>query len=257
MSAPGGSWKPCRLCLCSGAACDLFLTDLKPIFCPSLPAGVVPRTALLWSALQDTTQRRARPCKWTRGHSRAGDMTVSHPSRVPGQQDVQLELTVTLERCGVGWWGAQRGGRGCRSESRDATSLSSPGTSPGKGMSAAPGGVQGARPCSQACSHVALQLTCSCSGTMRLKLPGHDHSAQLSSLCLGLWSREVAGGGMWTQGPSLSRRSPLQESQDLTPQVVPKVDTGNPQRVPYGASTRGLRQKTQGWGHQDEATGRA
>lgn len=62
---------------------------------------------------------------------------------------------------------------------------------------------------------------------------------------------------MWTQGPSLSRRSPLQESQDLTPQVVPKVDTENPQRVPYGASTRGLRQKTQGWGHQDEATGRA
>lgn len=37
----------------------------------------------------------------------------------------------------------------------------------------------------------------------------------------------------------------LQESQDLTPQVVPQVDTGNPQRVPYGASPRGLRQKTQ------------
>lgn len=67
---------------------------------------------------------------------------------------------------------------------------------------------------------------------------------------------EVAGGGMWTQGPSLSR-SPLQESQDLTPQVVPKVDTGNPQQAPYGTSTQGLRQKTQGWGHQEEATGGA
>ena len=29
---PGGGWKPCRLCLCS--ACDVFLTDLKPVFCP-------------------------------------------------------------------------------------------------------------------------------------------------------------------------------------------------------------------------------
>lgn len=66
---------------------------------------------------------------------------------------------------------------------------------------------------------------------------------------------EVVEGGMWIQRPSLSRRSPLRESQDLTPQVVPKVDTGNPQRVPYGGFSRGLRQKTQCWGHQVEATG--
>lgn len=41
-----------------------------------------------------------------------GHTAVSHPSRVPGQQHVQLELAVTLERCGLGWQGAQRGGEG-------------------------------------------------------------------------------------------------------------------------------------------------
>lgn len=39
-----------------------------------------------------------------------GHTTVSHPSRVLGQQDVQLELAVTVERRGVGRRGAQRGG---------------------------------------------------------------------------------------------------------------------------------------------------
>lgn len=187
-----------------------------------------------------------------------GHTAVSHPSRVPGQQDVQLELAVTLERCGLGWRGAQRGGRGCRSESRGATSMSSPGTSPGKGTSAVPGGVQGARPCSRprVCSRVAFQPTCSCSGTVRLKSPGHDHSGQLSSLCFRLWSWPRWQGWRVDSGPTPVQK-PLQESQDLTPQVVPKVDPGNPQQVPYGASTRGLRQKTQGWGHQEEATGGA
>lgn len=138
-----------------------------------------------------------------------GTRLSPHPFRVPGQQDVQLELTVTLERCGVGWWGAQRGGRGCRSESRDATSLSSPGEQPRKGRVSCPEEeFRGARPCSLACSHVALQPTCSCSGTMRLKSPGPTTVVSCPACVWGCGAGEVAGGWHVDSGSILSRRSP-------------------------------------------------
>jgi len=190
-SAPGGGWKPCRLCLCSRAVCDLFLTDLKPIFCPCLSPLV---SCLEWLCCgpPSRTPRRGEHAHVS-GHMVAlgqGTHGCLTPLPCAGPAARAAGVGCDSGKMQVGVAGGTEGRRGCRSESRGATSLSSPGTSPGKGTSAVPGGVQGVRPCSRprVCSRVAFQPTCSCSGTVRLKSPGHDYSGQLSSLCFGLWS---------------------------------------------------------------------